>query len=68
MNIIDRRRSACFAKLTYDAFEVVVVSEVNHDLTGVVLFQLDVDLCPECVTQGVLQTQHVVRQAWFIGR
>ena len=64
---IDRRRlptpagkgpalvSGGFAKLTNNAFKVVVGTEVNYDLTGFLFLQPDINLRRQGLAQLVLQ-------------
>ena len=50
-----RTRSGCFSQVTYDAFEVIVAPEVNHDLAGIIFFLLDVNLCSQHVSKRLLK-------------
>jgi|GEM_PF-2113847 len=44
-----------FAELADDAFEVIVGSEVNHDLSGFLLLQPNVNFSGQRFTQLILQ-------------
>ena len=50
-----RSNSAGIPQATDKAFEVIVVAEVNHDLSGVVLLLSDVNLRPQMASQKILQ-------------
>jgi hypothetical protein len=45
---------------SHDAFKIVTVREVNHDLSGIVLLLTNVNLRSEMASQKILQTQNVI--------
>jgi hypothetical protein len=54
-NLVSGNQSAGFADLVEEAFEVFVAGEVDHDLSGVVVFLFDFNASLEEVAEGVLE-------------
>lgn len=58
--------SGGFAQEPRQTFEVVVRAELDHDLTGLVAFQFDLDLQPQQVTKLLFQRVDVGGLLWLL--